>query len=202
MTARRHGSFISTHEHRRFVEFADAVRRHATIGVCHGPAGVGKTLSARRYAHWDLAEPLLTEWGPRDPADAKVYAALAQARTLFYTPAVAGSLTALRQDLSPLISRVNACIDQGLDSRGPDQRPAPLGRIELVIIDEAERLTTTALEYLRDQFDRGNIGLILIGMPGIEKRMGRYPQLYSRIGFSHRYAPLSKDELVGWGTVS
>lgn len=196
MSTRRQGPFIATREHRRFVEFADTVRRHATIGVCHGPAGVGKTLSARRYAHWDLAEPLLNEWGPRDPGDAKVYAALARARTLFYTPAVAGSLTALRQDLSPLASRVNACIDQGLDVRGFDHSRTPFGRIELVIIDEAERLTTAALEYLRDQFDRHDIGLILIGMPGIEKRMGRYPQLYSRIGFSHRYALLSKDELA------
>lgn len=111
-------------------------------------------------------------------------------------PAVARSLTALRQDLSPLISPVNACIDQGLDIRGRDQRQASLGRIELVILDEAERVSTAALEYLRDQFDRTNTGLILVGMPGIEKLMGRYPQLYSRIGFSHRYAPLSKDELA------
>ena len=192
---RRTGIFIATREHRRFVEFADAVRGQCTIGLCHGPAGVGKTLSARRYAHWDLAEPLLTSWGPRDPNDAKVYAALARSRTLFYTPAVAGSMTALRKDLSPLIGRVNACIEQGLDIQERDHAPAPLRRVELIIIDEAERLTTAALEYLRDQFDRSDAGLILIGMPGIEKRMGRYPQLYSRIGFSHRYPTLSKDEL-------
>ena len=63
-------------------------------------------------------------------------------------------------------------------------------------MDEAVRLTTTALEWLRDLFDRRGIGLILIGMPGIDKRMARYPQLSSRVGFAHHYRPLQDQELT------
>lgn len=200
--ALRAAAFIATKEHRRFQEFAGAVRRHCYIGLCYGAAGVGKTLSARRYASWDLAEPLLLTWGPRQDSDAKVYAALASARTIFYTPTVGGTLRELREDLKLLTSRADICIDEHIRARRSrsGSRPDPLrstqpGHVELLVIDEAERLSSTALEYVRDQFDRTGIGVVLIGTPGIEKRMARYPQLYSRVGFAHHYRPLQGDEL-------
>ncbi len=188
-------TFIVTKEHRRFTEFADTVRRHRYIGLCYGSASVGKTLSARRYANWDLVEPLLLDWGPRASSDAQVYAALARSRTVFYTPTVGGHLSEFRKEVTLLTSRVSSCIEQNT----PSQEVARVGRdaavIQLLVIDGSERLSTNALDYARDLFDRTNIGLILIGMPGIEKRMARYPQLYSRIGFAHQYRPLLNDEL-------
>ncbi len=88
----REGAFIVTREHRRFVEFAKAVRQHRHVGLCFGPAGVGKTLSARRYANRDEAEPILEHWGLREADDAGVRGMLARSRTVFHTPAVLGTL--------------------------------------------------------------------------------------------------------------
>ena len=77
---------------------------------------------------------------------------------------------------------------------GPSTRGGVTHLVELLIIDEAERLTPTALEILRDRHDREHLVMILIGMPGIDQRFRHYPQLYS-LGFSHRYRALGRDEL-------
>jgi DNA transposition AAA+ family ATPase len=196
--SRRVGRFIATKEHRRFIEFADAVREYRYIGLCFGAAGVGKTLSARCYAHWQCVEPLLLDWNPRKKSDAagRGYAALAQSRAVFYTPSISTTPRTLCAGIESLLQQANICIDLHRSYHKKQKKSDYLrDHTELVVIDEVERLSTLALESLRDLFDRSDFGLLLIGMPGMEKRMARYPQLYSRVGFAHHYRPLQGNEL-------
>lgn len=167
--------FITTREHRRFVEFATAVRRQRMIGLCFGPAGVGKTWSARRYAHWHRIEPFILEWGPRESSDARIHALAARSRTVFYTPSVGAGLKQMKEELNLLAVRMGFCISEGLARKDPSIHPIRAAPMELLIVDEAERLNVTALEYLRDLYDRAPMGLVLTGMPGIEKSLAAMP---------------------------
>ena len=175
-----------TKEHRRFAEFAEAVRRDRYIGLCYGAPGVGKTLSAWQYAGWDTVGPYLQAFRLLD--DAPVPRQAMASCTIAYTPKVHNSPRIVDKEITFLHERLSWGIEWEVQS------PKDLSKLskncgpcaELLIVDEADRLKTPALEQLRDHHDRTGIGLILIGMPGIEKRLARFPQLYSRVGFVHQ----------------
>jgi DNA transposition AAA+ family ATPase len=194
--------FLVTKEYRRFAEFCDACRRDRYLGICHGPPGAGthrrwvETLSARHYAHWDGLEPWLLAHHPA--ADTPPLSELLATRSVVYTPTVAASPGRITREVDTLRRIVNALAVYALleDTASQHERNRSLDRsIELVLIDEADRLNALALEAVRDIHDRHGVALVLIGMPGLEKRLARSPQLYSRVGFVHAYRPLSVDEL-------
>ena len=191
---RRLAAFQITKQHRRFVEFADAVRRHRYIGACYGAPGLGKTLSARTYAaadDWDRWEL------HRYSRDSMLPQSLLNSRTAIFTPYV--TITA-RQLLNEVIHRV--AVLSGDIERSFNALWDPFDDLQLesdsrteLLIDEADRLKTSGLEQLRDFFDRSDMGMILIGMPGFDRQLARYPQLYSRVGFAHQYRPLDAEDI-------
>lgn len=187
--------FLITKEYRRFAEFCDACRRDRYIGLCYGPPGVGKTLSARYYAQWDLLEPAL--YAHRHTIICDTEPALAGCRSIVYTPDVSITPKRLAEEVGKQSQSLNWVVEAALHP-DRDELYGPVPRhayTELLLIDEADRLKFQGLEQVRDIYDRNKLGVVLIGMPGLEKRLARYPQLYSRVGFAHQFRPLSTEEL-------
>jgi DNA transposition AAA+ family ATPase len=186
--------FIVTKEYRRFAEFCDACLRYRYIGLCYGLPGVGKTLSARHYTQWELLEPLLARSRTVQTPPVEVL----ECHTILYTPAVANTPKRIEEEVRSLRMGLGYLIEDAEHVKRGDEDWAfsysPPERMDLLVVDEADRLKLLGLEQMRDIYDRSRIGLILIGMPGLEKRLARYPQLYSRVGFVHEFHPLSLEE--------
>ena len=187
--------FIVTKEYRRFAEFCDACREARYIGLCYGLPGVGKTVSARQYSHWSQLESLLGgpppyRHTPMPQRDSGPW------RTVLYTPGVTNTPRSVEHAVGNLWGTVD-----GLGARATwygDPNAAVMWQPpDLLVVDEADRLKTASLEQLRDFYDRRHVGMVLIGMPGLQKRLARYAQLYSRVGFVHQFRPLSGLELQG-----
>jgi len=193
MTDLAEAPFIVTKEYRRFAEFCDACRRERYIGICYGPPGVGKTLSAEHYANWQTVTPALataldTIIVPTLPVDAVA------SRTILYTPTVSNTPRRIAADVERLERGMDMLVEEALHHTD-DHVLFRKSHTGLLMVDEADRLKMVGLEQCRDLYDRGNFGLVLVGMPGLEKRLARYAQLYSRVGFVHHFRPLSAEEM-------
>ncbi len=186
--------FIVTKEYRRFAEFCDACRRERYIGLCYGPPGVGKTLSARQYTAWDTVAPALEMIRTTTELPMLSPTAIAN-RSLLYTPTVTNTPRRIAEDLDPLFRRFDALVETALHPEADGYLSIRHWHTALLVVDEADRLKMPALEQLRDTYDRHTLGLVLIGMPGLEKRLARYAQLYSRVGFVHQFRPLGVEEM-------
>ena len=133
---------------------------------------------------WDVVGTAAAHYLPSQAILAEVVAG----RTILYTPAVACLPQHIDRDVRELRRRVNGLAARAWALRGRDD-DGP-GTPELLLVGEADRLQMAGLVQLRDIYDRGHMGQVLIGMPGLEKRLARYAQA----GDSARRAPD-----VDWG---
>jgi AAA domain len=110
MTDASRAAFVGTKEYRRFREFCDACSRYRYIGLCYGPPGVGKTLSARNDADWDrvaFADP---------HADRGVFRTdeVPGNGCVFYTATVVNSPKQIEDDIAWLHRRLRELIRQAI----------------------------------------------------------------------------------------
>jgi hypothetical protein len=223
-------TFVETIEHKRFVEFCDACRQFRYIGLCYGPPGIGKSLSAFRYSRAEMIMQF-DRWtsGSLDqlPIDTILYTT-----SVINTPSRVDSDIRLARErlmgiaMRPIRKEATEVLD-AIRLRDEAERKEMMNRpgcspcdrppvdptyfqtfqlyearkravpdpTTLILVDEADRLHMNSLEQMRSIFDEGNAGMVLIGMPGIEKRIARFPQFYSRIGFVHEFRPLDATEM-------
>jgi hypothetical protein len=127
-TATSDGAFVETIEHRRFIEFCDACRNFRHIGLCYGPPGIGKTLSAVRYSRADqirARDAWTNEVKDNRPVD-----------TVLYTTSVVNTPSRVDIDISLAEQRVrNILLD-------PIQQEARIVLDEIRLKDEKRRGTS------------------------------------------------------------
>ena len=163
--------FIKTTVASNVFDIAKTCSIENAIGVCCGPAGLGKTVAVRQYAE-ENPEVILIE------AD------------FGYTPKVLFSEIhkSLGFDGCGTIHAMLLDIVGKLKSSG-----------RLIIVDEAENLPYKALELLRRIYDKANVGILLVGMlklfNNLKGEKGQYAQLYSRVGITSLLESLSEDDM-------
>lgn len=186
-------NFISTKEYNRFVEFAEACTSYRYIGLCFGEPGVGKSLAAYHYMKWD--DSLCNE-NAVDKVSPERQKTIENCKGIIFTAPVYNTPRIIQTDLTNRTFGYGRILSKVLGET--DVHKIIIGSrhsCPLVVIDEADRLTLGSLEEVRSLYDEYTFGLILIGMPGVEKKISRYSQLYSRIGFSHEFKKLTPDEM-------
>ena len=67
--------------------------------------------------------------------------------------------------------------------------------MNLIIVDEAHRLKYSSLEELRDLQERWNVGIALIGDPGMERSLARTFHFADRVRYLEKFEPLGSVDL-------
>jgi hypothetical protein len=117
-------------------------------------------------------------------------------QTVLYTPGVSNTARSVEQAVGNVwgtVEGLGVCVTWYHDPNVSVRCQPP----DLLLVDEADRLKTASLEQLRDFYDRRQLVMVLIGMPGLQKRLARYAQLYSRVGFVHQIPTAERKRTPG-----
>lgn len=149
--------YVETSVHKMVTVVCDRTRKHANFGVVCGVVGIGKTRALKEYKK-RKPQTLLVEANPQ---------------------MTAGSL------LIEILHQLGRETPHGLDRKFNAIVTSLAGTNFLVIVDEAEKLNGTALEYLRRIRDKAGVGVVLSGTQKLHELLkpttGQFDQIRSRI---------------------
>lgn len=136
----------------------DRTRKHQNFGVITGYVGVGKSRCCREYCETHPMT-LLVEVSPN------------------MTPGVL---------MTELLEQLNNAVPAGLDRKFRELVRVLKGTNYVVIADEAEKMSSSALEHLRRLRDMAQVGVVLVGTEKltnlIKPQHGQFDQIRSRVG--------------------
>lgn len=184
--------FIETTEYARFAQICQVCQQYGSKAVCVGNRGVGKTKAARQYTQWDLIEPFFLAHGrgiePYFSPDCP------PPRTAYYRPRSTVTPKGFERELSLLLWSVQMLVDstQGLNREEGvlSSRIRPDG-IDLLVVDEVDRLPSGCLDVLCDFRARSRFGLMLLIRPGGLSRLWNIGPLASQGGMIHTFRSLN-----------
>jgi DNA transposition AAA+ family ATPase len=150
--------YVETSVHQLMRVVFDRARKHQNFGVVSGYVGVGKTSFCKTYRS-TAPMTLLVEANPN------------------MTPGVF---------LEELLAQLNAPMQVGLDRKFREVVRVLSGTNYLIVADEAEKLSSNALEYLRRIRDKAQVGVALVGSEKLTALLsvhhGQFDQVRSRVG--------------------
>lgn len=163
--------FVETYNASRIIETCQHAHVTGSFGVVVGDAGLGKTYALKHYAKTNT-NVILIEVDPT---------------------------------FSPKVLLIDICSKLGIvPSRSNHDNMVNIvdmltGSDKLIIVDEAELLTTKALELIRRIHDKAEVGILLAGMPRLRANLrgsrGDFKQIFSRVNIDLDLQPLTKADV-------
>jgi DNA transposition AAA+ family ATPase len=164
--------YVEGSVHKLTMVVCDRTRKHANFGVLCGHVGVGKTRSLQEYTD-RKPQTLMVESNPA---------------------MTAGSL------LIELLDMLGAAVPPGLDRKFGAIVKALKGTNYLLIIDEAETLSSSAMHYVRRIRDKADVGVVLAGteklLALLKPEVGQFDQIRSRVSmWPELIKSISRDDM-------
>ena len=158
--------WVDTPTSKHILSTLASAQEYGEIAVIHGGTGVGKTMTAKRYAA-ECRDAWVAEASQATRAVRPLLQEVACACGLLY---VHGSAYRLETDIVERMRKSRSLSDE-----------APGG---LLVIDEAQHLGHSQLEELRALHDKGECGLALLGNDAFGSRIDlpEFAALASRVG--------------------